>query len=198
MVPDPVRVALLVAKILETAGIRYLIGGSLASTFQGEPRSTQDVDFVVHMRDHQVDPLIRALENSEFFFRSDAVRQARHGWRFFDLVHKKLFVKVDVYVRPEEGIHLEEMRRARKVQIGELPEDAVFLASPEDTVIQKLLWYRMGDGVSDRQWRDVVGVLKRRGPQMDDVYLDRWSRELEIADLMDRARVEAGLRRPDG
>jgi hypothetical protein len=193
MNPDPIAVALSFARILEELGIRYLIGGSVASTFLGEPRSTQDVDFVLHLEPGQTEPLIRRLQSSEFLFHPHAVREALTGWRFFTLVHNKLFVKVDCYLRPDEGIHREEMRRAQRARIGSGPADFVYVASPEDTVLQKLLWYRMGDEVSDRQWRDVVGVLKGRGADIDRSYLDRWARELQLSELLHRALHEAGL-----
>ena len=192
MIPDSIRVALAVARIFEEAGIRYLVGGSIASTVQGEPRSTQDVDFAIHLNPFQVEGLIRRLETSEFFFHPSAIRQSLSEWAYFDLLHKKLFVKADVYVRPNEGIHREEMERARRVQIGEGPDESLRMATAEDIVLQKLLWYRMGDGMSDRQWRDVMGVLKRNRDRLDFTYLQRWAGDLGIADLLDRARSELG------
>lgn len=192
MLPDAIQVALAVARLFEEAGIRYLVGGSIASTVQGEPRSTQDVDFVIQLLPGQVKALNDRLERSEFFFSPEAVRGSLSSWPYFDLLHKKLYVKAGVYVRPDEGIHREEMNRARSVRIGDAPEDAVRLATAEDTVIQKLLWYRMGDGMSDRQWRDVQGILKRNGKRLDIAYLEKWTGELGISELFDRARAELG------
>lgn len=188
---EPVVVALAVARIFEPLGIRYLVGGGVASTVQGEPRYTRDVDMAVHLQQSQVEPLIRSLEESAFYFHPGSIRASITGWHYFDLVHKKLFVKVDCYVRPDEGIHAEEMRRAKKIQVGSTPADALFVATPEDTVIQKLVWYRMGDEVQDHQRRDVVGILKTWKSKLDDGYLDRWAAELRIADLLDRVRGEA-------
>jgi len=192
MLPDSIQVALAVARIFEEAGIRYLVGGSIASTVQGEPRSTQDVDFVIHMVPAQVEDLNSRLEKSSFLFSPEAVRQSLSHWPYFDLLHKKLFVKADVYVRPDEGIHREEMNRARNVRIGDAPEEVVRLATAEDTVIQKLLWYRMGEGMSDRQWRDVQGILKRNEGRLDLAYLEKWTKDLGISDLFARARTGLG------
>jgi hypothetical protein len=64
----------------------------------------------------------------------------------------------------------------------------VVVKSPEDTVLRKLLWYREGDGISDRQWNDVIGVLRAQGARLDRDYLERWAAELGVADLLARAR----------
>ncbi len=66
--------------------------------------------------------------------------------------------------------------------------------SAEDTVLRKLEWYRIGRGVSDRQWNDILGVLRVQGASLDTDYLEYWAAELEVADLLERARSEAAER----
>src|SRR5207245_4722803 len=85
-------------------------------------------------------------------------------------------------------------RRQRKA-VGEVKPVELFCASPEDTVLAKLDWYRLGGGVSDRQWRDLLGVLKVQGARLDGGYLDRWAAELGLEDLLQRALREADLLR---
>jgi len=70
------------------------------------------------------------------------------------------------------------------------------LASPENTVVNKLEWYKMGGQVSTRQWNDILGILKRQGASLDLTYLDRWSVALGVSDLLERALMETGLRQP--
>jgi hypothetical protein len=103
-----------------------------------------------------------------------------------------VLVKADVYVSPDDRLHREQLARSRRVALRAEPGSEVQLASPEDVVIHKLRWYRMGGGVSDRQWRDVLGVLKVQGGGLEYPYLTRTADELGLADLLGRALSEAG------
>lgn len=191
MESEPIVVALSVARIFDSLEIRYVVGGGVASTVQGEPRYTRDVDIAIQLQPSQVEPLIASLEDSDFYFSATAIRTSTTGWNYFDLVHKKLFIKVDCYVRPDAGIHGEEMRRAMRIQVGSSPADLLSVATPEDTVIQKLVWYRMSDEVQDHQRRDVVGILRTWRGKLDDPYMNRWCSTLGVADLLDRVRKES-------
>lgn len=187
---DPVHVALEVAAALERVGVPYLIGGSVASTVWGEPRATLDVDFVVQLDVDQVELLAEALE-ADFVLERESMREAARQARHCNLIHLAPMLKVDLHVRRDVGHNGEEMRRARRVRLRDDPEGYARVATPEDTVLQKLRWFREEGEVSDRQWRDVLGVIKGSGRELDSAYLERWAEELEVADLLRRARGEA-------
>lgn len=178
------------AKELERLEIPYLLGGSLASMLHGEPRATLDVDFAVHMTPRQAGELAVALER-DFYVLPDALIEAARTQSMANVIHKLPYLKVDLHVRPRLGHHREEILRAQRVQVGDGEGDSVRVATPEDVVLQKLRWYRLGNEVSDRQWRDVTGVLKRQAGALDRPYLERWARELGVADLLARARLES-------
>ncbi|HVS08509.1 MAG TPA: hypothetical protein VMS76_01450 [Planctomycetota bacterium] len=114
---------------------------------------------------------------------------SEHG--LANVVHKRPFLKIDLHVRPRSGHHAEEMRRARRIRVGGDPQEELRVATPEDVVLSKLRWYRLGGEISDRQWRDVSGVLKRQAGKLDLAYLERWAGELGIADRMARALRES-------
>lgn len=185
MTSDPIAVALEVAAALEAHEIPYLIGGSVASTLYGEPRATLDVDFAVRLSASKVEPLA-ALLDSDFYVDRASIQDAVEHHRHFNLIHRKWMLKVDVYVRPEEGIFAEEMRRAKPLKLKADPDRYAFVATPEDTLLQKLRWYRLGDDVSDRQWRDVLGILKATGEELDHDYLDRWALARVIHDGLEQ------------
>lgn len=189
MVADPITVALPFARILEGLGIRYVVGGSVASTLYGEPRTTLDVDFALQLERDQVEPLAEELAQ-EFLVTTEAIEQAVSAWTSFHALHRASFIKVDAYVRPATGLFASEFERARPVVPREGPGGTALIATPEDTLLQKLRWYRERGAVPDRQWRDVLGILTAVGAQLDTGYCDRWAGELGLTELLARARRE--------
>ena len=185
--PAPTLVALAAARAFEAARIPYLLAGSMASMVHGEIRGTLDVDFATLMREAHVQDFCRAAKE-DFFFDAEWIATGVAARKMFQLLHATHFIKVDVYVRPDEGLYASEIRRAQRIQIGPDPRDLVNVATAEDTMLQKLLWYREGGCVSDRQWRDVCGILKAKGADLDLTYLTAWARELELSALFDKAK----------
>jgi hypothetical protein len=181
-----------VTRVLEALEIDYLLGGSLASSIHGFPRSTQDIDLVADLRPEQVDPLAEALQ-ADFYLDDERIRSAVRRRASFNLIHLATMTKVDVFVmKGDPGSRL-EMERRRSVATLDPP---LFVASPEDVVLHKLRWYRLGNEVSDRQWQDVLGVLKVQRGRLDLEYLHHGADRLEVEDLLERALSEAATRHP--
>ena len=152
--PDPVALALIIARIFERLGVRYCIGGSVASSVYGEVRTTFDVDVVADLGPDDVDVLVAAVE-SDFHVVVEAVDRAVRDRSSFNLIHEEMLVKADVFVPPDDPVFREQLVRSRRVALLSNPGSEVELASPEDVVLHKLRWYEMNGRVSDRQWRDV-------------------------------------------
>ena len=191
---EPLAVSLKVARILEGLAIPYVVGGSLASSLHGMPRSTHDIDLVADLRAHHVAPLLQALGN-DFYVSSEAVADAVRRRGSFNIIDQETILKVDIFVLKEDALSRDEMSRGVVVDLPGDPSATLVIASAEDIVLQKLLWYQLGAGVSERQWLDVLGVLKVQGDRLDLVYLESQAQRAGVADLLARARMEAGLGR---
>jgi len=189
--PAPRLVAVAAGKVFEAARIPYVLAGSMASMAHGEIRGTLDVDFATLMRKNHIEGFIRAATDG-FRFDSEWIALAVAQQRMFQMMHATSVIKVDVYVRPDEGLYASEIRRGQRMHLGTGAQDFVVVASPEDTILQKLRWYREGGGVSDRQWRDICGVLKAKSGELDGVYMATWARELDLEELLEKARVNSG------
>ncbi len=188
MLSEPVIVVLKIVQAFDSLGIEYVVAGSLASSVYGVPRATQDVDLVADLTLSDVGRLEELLRG-EFYADADMIRDAVRRRASFNVIHLATMFKADVFLMGRDDWSREEMKRARSEEL-EGPQGVVTVrfASPEDTLLHKLVWFRLGDEVSDRQWTDVQGVLKVQGDDIDDEYLETWALQLDVADLLDRAR----------
>ncbi|HJS17342.1 MAG TPA: hypothetical protein VJ785_01240 [Anaerolineales bacterium] len=151
-------ITLLVTQTLERLGIPYAVGGSLASSLHGVMRSTLDVDIVADMRLEHIQPMIAVL-SKEFYADDEMMKDAIEHQSSFNLIHYETAFKVDIFIRKSRAFDQMQLERRRMSVISVNPEESVYVTSPEDTVLAKLEWYRMGGEVSDRQWRDTPQAL---------------------------------------
>jgi hypothetical protein len=179
-----------VASIFGALDIPYALGGSIASSLLGKPRFTEDPDLAVEPFPGK-EPELIARFGPEYYVSLAAVREAVRERSSFNIVHTTSGFKVDVFVRKDRPFEQSVMMRRRSVPVADRPEDCIVLVSPEDIILLKLEWYQVGGGISDCQWKDVLGVLKVQAGKLDENYLDQWATELKVSDLLTRARQEA-------
>jgi hypothetical protein len=186
---DIVRAVEPVLRCLARLGVAAYIGGSVASSASGVARSTLDVDVVADLLPEHVAPFAAALRE-DYYVEEEAVREAVRRRSCVNVVHFATMLKVDLFVAKRDPFDRSALARARPAALG--PEAPAFpLASAEDVALHKLLWFRMGGEVSERQWGDVLGVLRVQAGALDAAYLDRWAAVLGVTDLLRRARDEA-------
>ena len=178
---------------LDKLGIPYMLAGSLASAAYGPPRSTHDVDIVVDLRREHVKGFMEAFSKS-FYVDQGQIEQAINSRRSFNIIHLQTFFKADLFLLARTDFAREEFTRRLQRPLEGIPEAQISVATPEDTVLSKLVWYRQGGEASELQWRDVNGILKTQGKRLDFAYLKHWADKLRIADLFERAWLEAGVR----
>jgi hypothetical protein len=183
---EPIEVTFKVTEVLEALSVPYLIGGSLASTLYGMVRTTQDSDIVADMRQEHLHPFVAALQD-EFYVDDEMIAEALQRHSSFNIIHRETMFKVDVFVPWPRPFLQSQLARAQKQAFVFETEISAKFASPEDTILAKLEWYRIGGEISERQWRDILGVLKTRANALDLDYLQKWASELRVKDLLERA-----------
>jgi hypothetical protein len=189
MLTEQIAVTLAVAEALEALGAPYAIGGSFASALHGVMRATMDADLVADLRPEQVEPLAEALGDA-FYADVDTMRNAVLQHRSFNLIHLETMFKVDVFVAKPRAFDRAQLARRQLQVLSQDPERHAYVASAEDIVLAKLEWYRLGGETSERQWRDVLGVLKVQGDRLDREYLVGMAAELGVTDLLYRTFEE--------
>ena len=187
---EPVEVTLKVTSVLEKLGVPYLIGGSLASTLYGMVRTTQDSDIIAEMRPEHIQPFVSALQD-EFFIDEEMIADAVQHNSSFNIIHRDSMFKVDIFIPRPRPFLRSQLTRAQRQTFDLEPEISANFASAEDTILSKLEWYRMGGEASERQWRDILGVLKTRAGELELDYLRKWAGELKVGDLLERAFKES-------
>jgi hypothetical protein len=191
---DPLYVTQLVTDVFESLDIPYAVGGSLASSLHGIPRATQDVDIVADLQLHQVMPLVTALEQT-FYVDADMIRAAIARRSSFNIIHLATMFKVDVFVLPLNTPFQEEITRRERLQLSTEVPASFFVVMAEDIILHKLHWFQLGGGVSERQWRDVLGVLQVQRNTLDYNYLQTVAAQCGVSELLAQVFKEAGINR---
>jgi hypothetical protein len=177
---EPLTIALLAAKPLDDLGAKWLIGGSVASSLYGVPRATLDVDLVADLQPEQVAELAKRW-SGDFLADERMILDAVVHKRSCNLIHLDSALKIDIFIAGSDPWVRQELENRRLVSIRGIGGIATLpFARAEDVLLHKLKWFQDADGVSDRQWGDILGLVRTRGESLDRSHLDRWAGHLGI------------------
>jgi len=191
--PDILQAIQPVISAFDKLFIPYYIGGSIASSVYGIARATMDVDVVADIRIENISSLKQIL-GIEYYIDENMIRDAIHHLSSFNLIHLETMIKIDVFIHQHQSYPEESLLRKRRDTLEDTKGASEFyFASPEDIILNKLQWYEMGNRVSERQWLDVIGVIKVQSKNLDDEYLRKWAEHLGLVVLISKAFQEAGL-----
>lgn len=187
-IQDSTELAVRLHQILSELGIAYYVTGGVAAIAYGEPRTTRDVDLVLEIAPAQVEALAAALTDSGFYV--PGVEEVKAGqMQSLGVTHIESVSRADLVISGD-GV-FDQLRFQRRRLIAMANGTQVYFSSPEDLILAKLRWGKRSN--SEKQWRDVLGVLKVQQEMLDYGYLGEWAERLELSDLLDRALVEAGV-----
>lgn len=180
-----------VTAALDALGIPYVIGGSLASTVHGVVRATMDADIIADLQPSHAAALIDALGDAFYTPGEAAVGQAIERRGSFNLIHLGTMFKIDIFPAGPRPFDRQQLARRVGQMIDTQSDEKLWILSAEDVILAKLDWFRRGGEVSERQWRDVLGVMKAQSPALDVAYLRQWAGSLGVGDLLERTLDEA-------
>jgi hypothetical protein len=164
-------------------GILYYIGGSISSSIHGIPRTTMDIDIIADIKQDQAEALYLSLEPA-YYIDKDMILEAIRHYSSFNIIHFDSMMKIDIFILKKREFDREAFKRKIKsVQDLDGNQFEYFISSPEDSILSKLEWFKMGGEVSERQWRDIIGVLKVQNNSLDMAYLQKWIHRLQLSDL---------------
>jgi hypothetical protein len=181
---QPAALLKTIVDALDRNRIPYMVVGSFASTFHGEPRTTQHLDLVIDPTIDSLQRLVSELDPSEFYVDADTARDALDRRTMFNVIEMATAWKVDLVIRRARPFSIEELARRQRVTMLGVE---VAAATAEDTIITKLEWAKAGN--SDRQLDDVAGILRVREADIDQAYIEGWVSALQLESQWQRARA---------
>jgi hypothetical protein len=193
MMQDPLSGFKRLLEALDNLAIRYMVGGSLASSLYGVFRSTNDIDIVADIRQEHLARLAAELA-PDFYADLDAMREALRRERSFNLIHFASSYKFDIFPLPGDAYYQSQLERSKpeEITLGGTEAMKCRVVTAEDTILAKLVWYRQGGEQSERQWADLRGILSVQGERLDEAYLRRWAQHLGVEDLLERLLSQKG------
>jgi len=181
-IQDPLEVAVQLHNLLMSLQVDYYITGGSSAIMYGEPRTTRDIDLVLAIALARIDDLVMELERSGFYIAGlDEVKSGQS--KILQVIQMEAIARADLMIAGDLPFDLIQFERKLAIEVWE--GQVLYYASAEDVILNKLLW-RVQSG-SEKQWRDVLGILKVQGDLLDFSYLQEWAMSLNVLDDLNMA-----------
>ena len=179
-----------IINVFDDMGISYYLCGTLASSAYGLSRTTQDIDLVSDISIDHVNSFVEKLKE-KYFIDAEMIRDAIKSETSFNLIHLDTMFKIDIFILKEDPYSKTSFNRIQEDSLDQGKDSLkIFISSPEDVILSKLIWFKLGSEISERQWLDILGVIKIQGDNLDKEYLIQWSKQRDIYDLLRKAFKE--------
>jgi hypothetical protein len=181
-----------VLRAFQTIGIAHALSGSMASSIHGISRSTRDADILVEAFPGREEELV-AASGPDYYAPLSTIQDAVRRRTSFNILNAESGFKAGVSVCKDTAFEREALSRRIVFHPPALSDEPFYICTAEDIVLFKLRWYRLGNEISEQQWKDVLNVMRVQAGALDETYLDHWATELKLTDLLARAREESRL-----
>lgn len=172
---------------LEASGIPYMVTGSIASSVHGVPRATNDIDVVIDPTRDQLIALMEKFSEPDYDADRDDALEAFRRRSVFSVIDRRGIWKIDFILRKNRPFSKREFDRRNQIEIFDI---SVYAATPEDVLLAKLEWAKLGE--SERQIRDAAGIIEIQREKLDVEYVERWAAALDTEDQLHAARDKSG------
>lgn len=184
----PYELLQIIIEALDRLHIPYLVTGSVAAMAYGEPRLTNDIDIIADVKESHIPGLLDAFPAEEYYISDDMIREAIRYQGQFNIIHPSSGLKVDIIIRTNSPFDISRFRRVRRIQPAATYE--ADFSSPEDVIIKKMEFYKMGG--SEKHLRDITGILKVSGHEVDMQYIADWAARLGLIEIWEAIRGRLG------
>lgn len=167
---------------INNLGFPYMLTGGMVVLFYGKPRTTHDIDIVVEISENNISEIINSFKE-EFYVSEEGIKEALSHRTMFNIIHPETGVKIDFWMLKDvEYDKVVFQRRVKKEIFGK----EVYISTPEDTIIRKLLWYKESD--IDKHFNDALGIFQIQHENLDYDYIDKWTKELKVSDIWEKVK----------
>lgn len=177
MEKDQADLLKVISSFLEKYQIPYMLTGALTVVYYGRPRASHDIDFVVEIHQSDIRHVINVFKklSTGFLVQEDDIREGVKKKKMFNVIYLPTFTKLDFWLLTDEPFDRERFKRRYRIKL--LGKNMI-ISTPEDTIIQKLLWYK--EAQIEKHLVDAAFTYQIQKKKLDLKYLNNWIKELKL------------------